>query len=157
MTSSLVDVGPGADVTISGMRTPCPLCGSAGAIINGNYQTKLDGTAAVSLSPTPAQLIRLQTALAWAQRALKENEADPAAVERKIRKTVEREAPGLASMVDSALGTKSATLAAWIAILLTLLTTIIGSQEKAISPEDVARIVEQIQSDQPDDGVSGSR
>lgn len=77
--------------------------------------------------------------------------ADEAVVERKLRRTLDKEAPGLASMADAALGTKGASLAAWIAVLLTILMPLFSGEQKQLSPEEVARIIYQVQKEAPAD------
>lgn len=152
LISNLVNVRPGGDVKLRGSTT-CPVCGASSAFIDGHYRTGPNGDESVTLSPSLAQLLRLQTALAWAQKALRDTETDPTLVERKLRKTVEKEAPALVTMIDAALGTRSATVAAWIAILVSVLTLVMGGHEKGISPADVARIVDQVQRDEETSGT----
>jgi hypothetical protein len=146
LINNVVNVRPGGDVKMRG-SAECPECGLRSAFINGHYRTSQTGNSSVTLSPSLAQTRRLQTALLWAQGALGDGSVAEATVERKIRRTLEKEAPGLVSMVDAALGPKSATLAAWIAIMLTIMTAIIGGQQDHISQEDLKRIIEQVQAE----------
>lgn len=138
-------VSGGGQITFSGSSTTrCPVCGARAEIIDGSYKYDLANKPTVTLTPSPAQLLRLQTAAHWAQKALTQPEVDPDLVEKKLRRAVEKEAPGLSSMLDKALGTKSATVAGWVAALLAVLALVAGGQQSQISEEDVARIIEQV-------------
>lgn len=140
----IFEIGRYSDVTFTGGAMPCPECGNTALVIDGEYRSDYSGAITMTLAPSPAQLLRLQTALTWGQKALHDS-ADPAMVEAKLRKTVEKEAPGLAAMVDSALGPKGVAAANWVLVLVAVIALFTGSQQHELTPEDIYRIIEQVQ------------
>lgn len=141
-----------ATVNFKGGTLRCAKCGQKSTIISGTYQFQGYEPTQVALRPTPVQLGRLQTALAWAQQELDLDGADEAKVEAKIRRTLEKDAPHLTSMVDTMFGAKGAGLAAWIAVMLTIMQMLTNSNSPELTPEFIEQVIEQVQKGQGDDG-----
>lgn len=142
---SLMKLTGGSDITILGSTSTCPQCGRAAPIIDGQYAHDVEtDSIKAHLSLTPAQLRKLQNAVAWAQAQVSSPAFDEEMVERKLRRTIEREAPDVLRLADAALGTKGAGLAAWITVILTLMTCIFATQTGEISEEQVRSIVDEV-------------
>lgn len=146
-SESFIDVGDGVTLRISGSRIPCPVCRRQSEVIEGEYDFSFPPKPKVTLNPTPAQLSRLQTALTWAQQAISDDQADEEEVQRKIRRAAEKEAPQVVALVDRVFGTKGAGVAAWVAVMLTIIELLMGSSAPEITPEFIEQIVEQVQKD----------
>lgn len=147
VNQGLLVISPGQSVNISSGSIQCPICGQSVSIIDGVYRVDRNGVQTSTLRPTPAQLRRLKTALSWATESLSGETVSEETVEKKVRKAVEREAPGLTSMVDKAFGTKGAGVAAWLAVMLAIIELLMGSSAPDITPEFIEQIVEQVQKD----------
>ncbi|NOJ63364.1 MULTISPECIES: hypothetical protein [unclassified Arthrobacter] len=136
-----------ASVEITGGSWPCPKCRRIVPIIDGKYTFFATGTRA-DLRLTPQQIMRIDTAIEWALKASEKPGADHEKIERKIRKTLQKEAPGITSMVDKALGAKGAGLAAWIAIMLAVIGMFQDASRAEITPELIEKIIEEVAGDQ---------
>lgn len=142
-SSRNIRVGGGSTIDFTGSFGQCPECGRRAPYVDGTYSFDETGRRSGVLRPTPAQVIRLQTTFVWARDAIAAGKVEPTTIERKVRRSLEREAPGLASAVDVALSSKGASVAAWVAIVLQLLSMFSG-QPEGFTSEQVVEIVKQL-------------
>jgi hypothetical protein len=130
------------DVTISNSVTSCPRCGGPAKVIDAKFSMQ-NGRLSVTLHPTPAQARRLRQTLMWAQS--KRAELDDERVANRIEHQIRKEVPQAATWLDSLASKKAMGAAAWLSLLIALLSLLLSATDKGLSAEDVERIVQTVQ------------
>ena len=120
---SPMDIRGGGTVVFSGVKSPCPVCGGYGRILDGAFSFVGDAIKVLSDSQqTFADLSRLKTMLDEAR----EKKEEPEVTTKKVRELF----PALFNMLPS----DPSLRAAYIGITLTLITMI---QNSCDTPENI--------------------
>lgn len=135
MFSSGIFVENSTNITFAGNTALCPRCGGIGDVPDGTFDV-IGNTIRVLSAPgyTRERLGRLADLIRQQQAA----KADPA----ETVETLAREAPELAPFFDR-LRRSPEAVAAWLAILLSVIQLLMSVSHSPATPEDVQRITEQ--------------
>jgi hypothetical protein len=127
------------DATFVGNRSQCPVCGQMGVVPDGIYGATSDTIQVVATSGySRDQLERIAAVLLRAQ--------SEGAKPKEIAKALSAESPELAELVRRYAPRTSGELAAWIAVLLTLIFGVMQatqSRPRGLTPRQTEQIVEQ--------------
>jgi hypothetical protein len=122
--------GTSAEFVTSGSTANCPRCGVRAPIVDARYVFDSEGGVAASpiSQASAAQLRRLQTALAAAQRAQSSNADETERVARDLERTIRRDAPAIAPFLDAISGRQAMGVATWLSVLIALIALFISGQ-----------------------------
>lgn len=138
------------NATIENAAVSCPYCGRMSPAIDGRYAMRdsagLPTTVTATSEVSARQLNRLRMSLEYAAEQLRNGAVNEEKLEHRVRTEMEKEAPGLPGLIDKALGPKSSTLAAWVAIAISVVTMLTGQAQHAdgVTPEQIQQVVEQV-------------
>jgi len=142
--TSMIAVGSGGSIRaqFSGNMVDCPRCnGRARQEVGGEYEIRSDGTwrllrrIIADAAPTAEEAQRLRDALVAAQ----QRNASPEEIAQEIAAQGSKFAP----LAEAALGQKSATIATWLAFLLSILLLLreVSPQGPAPSPQPAPIVI----------------
>ncbi|PZE26242.1 hypothetical protein [Curtobacterium sp. MCLR17_042] len=140
-----ISLGPGVSgVTVRNSGLRCSKCGRLSKTVDGVYD--VDDSGNLTIRITPAQLRRLQTAFVWAQQRAEEAETDAQAelAAEKVHRTLERQAPELAGVLDRLSSKRATAVRDWIMVVLTILTFIASTQSHTVDEATVRNIIQEV-------------
>lgn len=151
---SSIQVGDGGTFILGTGTSQCPICGSVADIPGGIYQAVGDAITAIANSPQSEARLR---AIIESLETLRSEGADGEKVVGRLRLL----APELSGLFDFLLSARGAALAAWITLVVVILTSAwpqAKTEPQSFGPTDIQRIVtsaiQAVEHDRSSDQVS---
>lgn len=131
----------GAHVIVIGGRYSCPVCGRPVPAVDGHYTQDANNMLKAQLWLSPAQADRLRAAVIWARQREKRGD-DHEMTARHLEEELVRVVPRAAPILDAFKGQASMALAAWISVLLSLMTFFLTvTADDGLSERDLEQIL----------------
>lgn len=112
--------------------------------MDGGYA--VDARGQMTVTVTPAQLRRLETAFAWAQMraAAAQSQEEALVAATKAEKTLAKQSPGLAARIWKAIGSpSSANGAAWVAAVAAVLAIFLSNNSQSVEERVIEELLDQ--------------
>ncbi|GAA1161980.1 zinc ribbon domain-containing protein [Microbacterium oxydans] len=145
--------GPGsAGVTLVGNAESCPRCGREARIMDGRFKISEDAIEVIDAPPwsrdliirlTPKQRHRIDATVRWAQLRRVDPATDDEKTVRALEKTIEENVPAIQPWLEKFRGPTSSNIAAWLAVLISILMWITSNNSGGVTPQQLEQILDE--------------
>lgn len=137
------NVSDGATIVTVGGVAYCPLCGRPAEVADGSYRADYRGGMSVNLKLSPSQRQVLRAALRRAEQGRRKGD-DVESIARRLEDTFAEVAPGASSVIEKFSGKQSMAAAAWLAVLISLVTLLLQvTDDSGISEQELQQILDE--------------